>query len=104
MGECGEMVLDGYLDLDGSYSGNTQQYGKSKRYTENYNKVFSLFRSWSIKPDRRWLLIGAWGQHLIKERGLTKEQKINFLGEAATNWKEFKKFISDNKNLNISTI
>lgn len=97
MGECADMVLDGILDWDGSYSGN-RSGGYSRHSPADYSKVFGLFKSWSIKKERRWPIIHAYGQFLIKQRQLKPKEKINFLSEAANNWKEFKKFVADNKN------
>lgn len=44
MGEAAEMVLDGYLDWDGSYSGNNRHF--SENYTnDKLWKVFSMLQS-----------------------------------------------------------
>lgn len=98
MGEAAEMVLDGYLDWDGDYTGNTRSGYKAfngHHTTDQYNRVFSLFRSWNVKPTKRWEIVSAFGQHLIAERKLSPEHKINFISEAANNWKQFRNFVKE---------
>lgn len=98
------MVLYGYLDWDGSYSGNNRSSKRCVAYntSDQYNKVFSLFRAWSVKPDNRWVIIHAYGKHIIEDRKLTESQKINFINEAANNWKQFRDFVKEYQRANRS--
>lgn len=51
MGECADMVLDGYLDQDGSYSGNGGFYTSRRKHkdTESQKKFWSIKREISAR-------------------------------------------------------
>lgn len=97
MGECAEMVLDGILDWDGSYSGN------SKRFIENYTndklwKVFAMLQSMGVKKDNRYKFLMEYATVIEKP---TASQTAKFIcsGIDKTNWNAFKRWIKENHKM-----
>lgn len=97
MGEASEMVLDGILDWDGSYSGNNET-----RFLMNYNerlfKVLKLLQSMGVKKSNRYPFVMEYGQSIGK---ITASQvaKVICSGEDKTNWNAFKKWIKENHKM-----
>lgn len=97
MGEAAEMVLDGILDWDGSYSGN----GYSTRPYLVNPKLFSVFKmlqSMGVKKDNRYKFIMEYGASIGKT---TASQTAKFIcsGDDKTNWNAFKRWIKDNHKM-----
>ena len=65
MGECAEMVLDGILDWDGSYSGNNETRFLL-RNNERLFKVLKLLQSMGVKKDNRYPFIMEYGATIDK--------------------------------------
>lgn len=53
MGECADMVLDGYLDQDGSYSGNGGFYINKRKHkdTESQKKFREIRKEIAIRAN-----------------------------------------------------
>jgi hypothetical protein len=93
MGECAEMVLDGILDWDGSYSGNNEtRY--LYRNNERLYSVLKLLQSMGVKKDNRYPFIMEYGATIGKD---TASQTAKFIcaGSDKTNWNAFKRWIKE---------
>jgi len=96
MGECAEMVLDGYLDWDGSYIGNS--YTSYYHINEKLNNVFKMLQSMGVKKDNRYEFIMEYGAIIGKT---TASQTAKFIcsGDDKTNWNAFKRWIKDSHKM-----
>jgi len=96
MGECADMVLDGFLDWDGSYSGDYS----TRPFIAN-PKLFSVFKmlqSMGIKKDNRYKFIMEYA-HVIGKPTATQTAKFICSGEDKTNWNAFKGWIKENHKM-----
>ena len=93
MGECAEMVLDGILDWDGSYSGNGGWYSTYKS-NERLNRCFKLLQSMGVKYENRPKFIMEYGA-LFDKPTISQSAKFICSGDDKTNWNAFKKWIKE---------
>jgi len=96
MGECADMVLDGFLDWDGSYSGNHST--RSFIVNPKLFSVFKMLQSIGVKKDNRYKFIMEYGKTIGKS---TASQTAKFIcsGEDKTNWNAFKRWIKENHKM-----
>lgn len=103
MGECADMVLDGYLDQDGSYSGTnnfTKKYPVDVQ--KSRNRTMNLLRSFGIKHLKRKPVLV---QYAIHKQWVTRNfTKICLrIANDETKWKEFRSWLKDRNNQSILT-
>lgn len=82
MGDCADMVLDGYLDRDGSYSGNGGFYVKRHKHkdTESQKKFWSIKREISA----RIIELTANG---MKENGALNQARFEANKKHGSDWR-----------------
>lgn len=102
MGEAADMVLDGYLDCDGSYNGDNNATQHLYRNNDKLYNVLKLLASMGVKKANRYLFIMEYGVIIGKD---TASQTAKFIcsGDDKTNWNDFKRWIKENHKMQCET-
>jgi hypothetical protein len=92
MGEAAEMMIDGYLDWDGSYMGDNRNTHYRQNHNEKLYKVFHVLACMGVKQVNRYKFIMEYAQ-VIGKTTASQTAKFLFSGPDKTNINAFKHWI-----------